>query len=786
MNKPWIFPRGTAHNPRLKPRRRAFFRALAALGWLSFCPPLPASELEPVVLETWLNHHNHGELFLLYDPVAEPADSIHLTPRNLVELGVQPERIQPWENRETIPLTELAPGLRGEFDLMTLRLNLRVDPAWLQPREISVRPPPVKPSQVFVPSAPVSAYLNYAAHGTWQKGERELNIPWDFGLRAGAWMLESQHLLRANAGESQRFFTRATWDHPTRLQRFVVGDFSPAINAASGAPRLGGVSWRSHHDRDPDFSRYPELRVHQLLDLPAALEVYVNEALIDTWQVQSGPLILRDLIPRTGQGLIRLRLRDVLAGEHEFRYPYWISSDLLKPGLHQFQYNLGLQRHGQNGYRDWAASGRHRVGITQNLTATADFEWTGDAQYVSTALVGVLGGRWQGGLTAHGLRRESQTAMAITARLQYQRRNFSLSWAAEHYGNGYLQGETNSAAPRVRQEAGLALHPGAKWGSLSLGWEQVDFWGEEPQQTSLRLNYQRKIGERLHFLINARARLDGARDYIVFASLGYRFGQQTRVAFKTDLRRDQQRHQITLRQQPKRGQSHGYQVSLQQDSDQARQAAARWQSHWPKGKLDTAARIQSTGEAQGELAWSGAIAWIPGHGAHFSRPIHDAFALVQTGQPNVPVEAGGQNLGRTGKKGYALLPEISSFYENRLKIPPEALPLNLSLDRPVQYLKPRYRAGTLVPFAITKITAVEGYLYRRENGEEAAIDQDALTLQVGDQTRHGLIGKEGYFYFENLPPGEHQGQLRQSPCLFIIPVRDSDEVIQSAGKIYCD
>ncbi|WP_146066504.1 fimbria/pilus outer membrane usher protein, partial [Candidatus Venteria ishoeyi] len=205
-----------------------------------------------------------------------------------------------------------------------------------------------------------------------------------------------------------------------------------------------------------------------------------------------------------------------------------------------------------------------------------------------------------------------------------------------------------------------------------------------------------------------------------------------------------------------------------------------------RGKLDTAISYQANGDYTGAFNWAGAMAWIPGYGVHFSRPIYDSFALVSTEQADIPVEAGGQILGTTGSSGYTLIPEISSFYKNRLKIPSEALALNLSLDKPVQYIQPSYRSGTLLHFAINKISAVEGYLYRRDAGQEIAIEQAAMTLQIDNQIHHGLIGKEGYFYFENLPVGDHQGQLRQTPCQFTVHVQDSSEIIQTVGKIFCE
>ncbi|WP_177428220.1 fimbria/pilus outer membrane usher protein, partial [Candidatus Venteria ishoeyi] len=342
--------------------------------------------MEPVVLETWLNHYKLGEFFFLYDLGKDPSESLYLSLQTLMDLPLKKDFIQPWRHQEIIPLQALAPAIQAKLDMLSLRLSLSVKPEILQPQIISVRPQPSKKIIKFMDSARYSGFVNYAFNGQWNTSavavEKTFSIPWELGFKAYQWFFSSKFLYQHSSQQRslRRFITNAVWDRKDTMQRLMVGDFYPSVNIASGAQVVGGLSWRSYYESQPQYRYHPELTLRQLMPLPADMTVFVNQNQIDTWHLKPGSVVLRDLINSTGQGLVQLKFKDVFGYESEHRYPYLISTDLLKPTVQTYEYNIGLRREGMgqnNGrYQGWLVSGNHRYGFSNTITGGLRFELT--------------------------------------------------------------------------------------------------------------------------------------------------------------------------------------------------------------------------------------------------------------------------------------------------------------------------------------------------------------------------------------------------------------------------
>ncbi len=92
----------------------------------------------------------------------------------------------------------------------------------------------------------------------------------------------------------------------------------------------------------PGFVTFPLPGISGEAALPSTVDLYVDNALRMRRQVPSGPFSIQDLPVTTGQGDARLVIRDILGREQVITQPFYATSRLLKQGLHDYSYELGL------------------------------------------------------------------------------------------------------------------------------------------------------------------------------------------------------------------------------------------------------------------------------------------------------------------------------------------------------------------------------------------------------------------------------------------------------------
>ena len=76
----------------------------------------------------------------------------------------------------------------------------------------------------------------------------------------------------------------------------------------------------------------------------SVVDVFIDNVQREARSVPPGPFALESLPVVTGAGEVQLRVTDLLGREQLITQSYYVSSRLLKPGLHDFGYELGALR----------------------------------------------------------------------------------------------------------------------------------------------------------------------------------------------------------------------------------------------------------------------------------------------------------------------------------------------------------------------------------------------------------------------------------------------------------
>jgi len=152
------------------------------------------------------------------------------------------------------------------------------------------------------------------------------------------------------------------------------------------------------------------------------------------------------------------------------------------------------------------------------------------------------------------------------------------------------------------------------------------------------------------------------------------------------------------------------------------------------------------------------------------------------------VENGNSPVGQTGSSGALLVPDLSSYHQNRLSIAAPNLPMNYTAPVLEQAVEVKQRGGSLVKFQFNRFAAVEGNLYLPgADGEKIKLQALPLELMVNSEKRSAFLGLNGYFYLENLPIGEYLLRVRRAggDCLTRINIPDSARIVVNLGELAC-
>ena len=375
----------------IPPGQAATLALLVAAGT---CLPATGLAAKDAVLEVVLDGEKVGTRFLLLQ------EGDVLFPRDeFLEIGFAraPGGIE-LRGRSYVSLRSLAPDVTFELDEGRATLNVTADPRLLRTNVVDFRRPP--PGDVaFV--AGRSAVLNYGISHGWNEasGDAVTNLSWEAAVRPTEDVLVMSgvtHLPAPSIGEPVRLLTSLVRDWPEEQRRLTLGDGSVASGVPGGRGLvLGGVTFSKNLALSPLTLRTSGLDLVGVLDAPADVEVYVDDRLVQRVKLSPGEFVLQNLTLQRGAGRAKLLVRDSFGRETTTEVPFYLSSALLRPGVHEWSYGLGPAREalGTESFRygGITAAGSHRAGITRNLTLGGHAEVDRHVLCLGSSVNAVLG-----------------------------------------------------------------------------------------------------------------------------------------------------------------------------------------------------------------------------------------------------------------------------------------------------------------------------------------------------------------------------------------------------------
>ncbi len=687
-----------------------------------------------------------------------------------------------WRDGETrqidgltyVSLQSLRPAVTFRLDLEDAALDVSAGAASFPPRHIDFDR---RATPAIAPRTP-NAFANYSATGG--AGIRP-RYQAEVGATLRGAVLQSS-LAWAN-GSLTRGPASITVDNPRALLRFEAGE--ARLPGFGAAPAVGvlGVSLSRQLGWDPALLRYSPLHLSGETAVPADVDVYVNNQLVQRMRVDAGPFELRNLSPSAGGGVARIVVRDDYGRQQEISTSFYRSPRVLRRGLQEFAYGAGSARRETLArsahYHGFGAAGQHRVGVTDG--------WTLGAY-----------GRRSPSMTEAGLESAFRLPFGELAVLTSQRRSdagtgaqgmvsvdsrraaFSLGASLRAASVRFAQGNPSAFAAPTREMsvyAGTLLPYGA---NVTAGFSGArDLGGEAIQRTTVAAH--RVWFQRVNVAVTgALATTRLGRHYETSASLAIPLGPRSSATagYVTG-----SGAAVAVQQSLPAGPGFGYRAQLQAGGAPALMAG-EWQGDHAVVRVE-ADRLNGRHSSRATMA--GSLAVIDRR-VHLGRPITDAFAVVDLPRgARLPVFLNNQYVGRTDGNGRLFVPGLASYDASELRIDSSASPLDLAIDADTFTVRPAVRGGALVRFATRELQAVTGR-FLVQLGQRTIVPAfgEAYLPDTGERSPIGALGE---FYFEQAPPGatpptvEYLGE--RYACAALPAAGSSQGVPRDAGVVLC-
>lgn len=736
--------------------------------------PQQASAGEELWLSARINAQGEGETALF---VKTPDGKLLARREDLARWRLKSSVAIAHAGEDYVPLASLE-GLSYRLDEGNQSLELQAPPALFNATQIGS----TAEAAAAMPTTS-GGFLNYDLFASRDDTSTLLNGLLEAGIYGNLGVATSSFLRRDLGTQAETLRLDSTWtlDRPARTASLRLGDSISRAAGWGGAVRFGGLQWSTNFATQPGLATLPLPSLTGEAVLPSTVDLYINDALRLREALPPGPFSIQDLPAVSGSGEIRMVVRDLLGREQVLTQPFYTSPRLLRPGLHDYSYEIGAVRenYGQasNDYGRLLAVGTHRLGLSPQLTGELHVELLETQQtagiggsallpglgIITAAIAGSHGENGRGELLSLGLERQGR-AISVGASTQLASRYFTL-----------LGLQPDESAPRQRSHAYASASAG-RYGALGLAYT-LEERRDEPEVRLLSASYNLNLGRSAYLSLSALMNLGQEPDSSVGLTYTQVLGGRSSFSAGSRQHGDEVQSQIQLQRSLPTGSGFGYRLRADTGETDSQEVGVSAQNGFGTYLLEAA---QSGGQQSQRAGASGGVALVR-DGVYFSRRISDSFAVVHVpDHPGVRVYADNQLVGRTGVDGSVLIPRLRAYQKNSIRIETADLPLDSTLDRLEFNAVPAFRSGLLLEFPVQRSLNATLTLLQ-DNGQP--LPAGAVAQLNGQQFP---VGERGELYLSGLSRENHLTVTwREQSCSLAITVSDSDDPLPHLGSHLC-
>ena len=601
----------------------------------------------------------------------------------------------------------------------------------------------------------------------------------------------------ARSGAQQPLLTRldSTWviDRPADLTSIQLGDTIGATGQWGRAVRFAGARWSTDFSTRPGFVSFPLPAVRGEATVPSVVDLYVNNSHQLQGNVPPGPFDLADVPVVTGQGQIRMVVRDLLGREQVITQPYYVTPALLRSGLHDFSLEAGAVRrdYGLASFRygRLQMTGTDRAGVSDTVTREIRFEVLRSQQTLGAGAVvlvdqaALLNGAVAASHSAAGagflvVGGAERQAAAWSASVQGRYASANFQQLGQQYGaSAPMRLSVSGSVARTLGNAGISANVIV----------QSDWLGRRFATTAL--NYGRKVDLLGYVGLYASRTTGSGRGSVLGVSLTQSFGSNASASESFFRSRDGQGEAtashpsdhatVQIQASPEGETGFGYRVLGEAGASRRATADGAWQNEVATVTAGVARQGRNEGIRAGA---SGGIAFMP-EGVFFARRIDGSFAVVEVSDyPGVRVTRDNQVVARTDRRGMAFVGGLRGYESNRIGIDAADLPLDAQVDQLDIAVSPPSRTGVSITFPVKRMRSATLRVVDANGGALAA----GSSVRLDGLPREFPVGFDGRIFLVGLGDRHRAvATLAGGSCRFEVEWQPTPDDVADLGVAVC-
>lgn len=643
------------------------------------------------------------------------------------------------------------------IDRGALLLDIQFPPKAMEKQYLNANEP--IPDDSLVDRPVYGAYINYDVNVSNTKNSQYVAGIQDIhyftknnGNVMGSFFLERPIAKHADK-KTIRLDTNWTLDSVDDMARWRIGDSTTKNADWSSSSRFAGLQYATNFDIDPGLVTYPLIDFAGSATLPSTIDVYTRSRSLYRGEIKPGEFEVGNIPIPTGAGDFTVQTRDITGKLQEITMPYYISPILLKKGLSDYSFAVGVQRQSytqkSNQYRNSLANMDYMHGINNYWTAGPHFEMmdgrkngkkytAGVTNKVKLNNYGVVSTS-----VASNLHKGSKKAQKFLIDYSYNNSNFNigtrLSINGKRFEDTYIDEKQNiTTKPKLFGTIGFVSD---KKGMFSINYLSTNTTSQDRIKI-LSASYSRELSKNDQMRVTVGTNLINKKDN--FITLSYNINLSNSRNLTTEVSREGSKY-IKQAQFSSSNSSSGLSyrgslVNIEKNNNYNLNVAKR--TNYGTFGLSS---FGSNNSSTQQLGANGSLVFMD-KDFYFSEPIYSSLVTVRVGEyKDVPVYNNNHFVANTNKKGKVFVPNVIPFATSKIRIDANSLPLDAHVVTTTSVVAPNLNSGILVDFDIKRYRSVVGVLVDKDG---RPFEENHVILIEG--LNEVYSGYDGQIYLEDI------------------------------------
>lgn len=695
-------------------------------------------------------------------------------------------------DREWVSLDEL-PDSSWKYYAVTQRLHLRVAPKFLPLQDL--RTPRVEREPATRDSG---GFLNYSIVHNHSEIVGESTSVWH-SVNAFTsntfWSTSGIYRHMPDGSDDYiRFDTRLLLEFENPRIGVQLGDVFNHGRQYLPSYRVGGIRIARDFSLDPERAYYPIPQFLGEAEIPSSLEVYLNDQRVQAMGIESGPYQLSLDQTSAGFNSATIVTQDIQGRPVTQQVDFYVATNLLRKGLVDFDISAGkLRNHYGIRNADYSNSllstGRITYGLTNYLTTEIFGQHYENRSNLGGGVALRLGnfGALSATLGQSHTNDVADGAELVHYNYDYYRYGFGFYINHLERDVHYADLVESQYSNFLKSQSSVGISKSSeKYGQFNFSYIDKRYWKEPaapshlpvfdptvpmlPSLGNIRItqaSWHKTLDRDL--TLTARWQKFAPLDSHSFSlGLTYFFGERSAASVQTQRHDDFTSTYASVTRNTPYPYGVGWSLSASDSHNNPRYADVRLRHKYGNGIVRY---IQNNYDRMTSAEWSGSIV-VMDQELYLSPSIYDAFAIVDTGRTGVPVYSGFQDFGISNKHGRQIIPDLSGYLTNTIRIDPLTLPENTLIPNFEKHVRPKRNGGIYVNFDVQTVTQV---LTRAISSDNKPLPAGTTLYDVNGNSV--FVGWDGELFIANAFSHQYW-DWPDGKCRLILPELHIDETNQ--------